>query len=251
MPAPGIGAPSAAWTWNDVNDLQAGAKIVASNGETRVTQVWVTVARSGYGSPGTLTATNLLSGVSASAITSFDYTAATIPSGTTAQVRFSRDNSTWYSSASVLNGSDTLSQGAHTLSLSALGWSGSSFYYKLSLTSTGSATPTLDQVAVHYSQTSGSVASSVLDTGSSAAKWEALCWDQTVPAGTSLTLEVRASNTLFAKDASSPSWAAAGSPSPVRAGLPSGRYKQWRANLATTDASKTPVLSEVRLYWSP
>jgi hypothetical protein len=242
---------SAAWTWNDVNALRVGPKIVASIGQTRVTQVWVTVDRSGYGSPGTLTSTNLLSGTSTSAISSFDYSAATIPSGTTMQVEFSRDNSTWYSSAGVLNGFDTLSQGSHTLSLSALGWSGSSFYYKLSLTSNASATPTLDQVAVHYSQTSGSLASSVLDTGLGGAKWQVLSWDGTLPASTSLTLEVRASDTLFLKGASSPSWVAAASPSPIGSSLPAGRYKQWRATLTTTDVSKTSVLSEVRLYWSP
>jgi predicted ribosomally synthesized peptide with SipW-like signal peptide len=92
---------------------------------------------------------------------------------------------------------------------------------------------------------SGTIASQVLDTGVSGAKWDALFWDETLPANTDITFEVRASNTSFAKNATTPSWTFVGGTSPVTSGLPSGRYLQWRATLTTSDTSKTPTLQEV------
>lgn len=94
----------------------------------------------------------------------------------------------------------------------------------------------------------GTIASQVLDTGVAGAQWDALCWDETLQTNTDITFEVRASDTLFARDAATPSWTSVGGASPVTSGLPSGRYKQWRANLTTSDTSKTPTLHEVRVY---
>ena len=91
----------------------------------------------------------------------------------------------------------------------------------------------------------GTIASQVLDTGIAGAKWDALFWDETLPANTDITFEVRASDTAFTKDAATPSWTFVGGTSPVTSGLPSGRYLQWRATLTTSDTSKTPTLHEV------
>ena len=100
-----------------------------------------------------------------------------------------------------------------------------------------------------YYNSSGSLASQVLDTGVNGAKWNAFSWDETLENGTSITFDVRSSDTLFSFDAAGPSWVAVGSISPVVSGLPSGRYKQWRAVLSTEDTAKTPALSEVRVYY--
>jgi hypothetical protein len=244
---------SAAWTWTDINALQAGVTIGQNASETRATQVWVVVDYTAYNSTGTLTSTNLLSGLGGtSSVSSFDYNASAIPSGTGLTAQFSRDNSTWYSSTGSAGGWDTLTQGTHTLSLSALGWSGSSFYYRVQFTSGGTATPVLDQIGINYSPyygPGGTVSSGVLDTGVNGTKWNALCWSKTLPSNTSITFEARASNTVFAKNAVSPSWVAVGGASPVVSGLPSGRYMQWRATLATTDPSATPTLQEARVYF--
>ena len=97
--------------------------------------------------------------------------------------------------------------------------------------------------------TANTIASQVCDTGVVGARWDALCWDKTLQSGTNITLEVRSSDTLFVKDAASPSWVSVGGTSPIILGLPSGRYKQWRATLTTTDSSKTPTLIEVRIYY--
>ena len=96
----------------------------------------------------------------------------------------------------------------------------------------------------------GTIASPVFDTGYTGKRWDSLQWDSAIIAGTNITFEVRSSDTLFAMDDSTPLWTIAGWPSPVSSGLPSGRYLQWRASLSTNDPSKTPVLSEVRVWYS-
>ena len=101
--------------------------------------------------------------------------------------------------------------------------------------------------SVYYS--SGNVTSIVLDTGMAGAVWNVLSWSETLPAGTDITFEVRASNAIFLKDAGDPAWTYAGGVYPVIAGLPIGRYLQWRATLTTSDTSSSPVLHEVRVYY--
>jgi hypothetical protein len=95
----------------------------------------------------------------------------------------------------------------------------------------------------------GTIASQVLDTGVAGARWDALFWDKIFPTSTNITFEVRASNTPFAKDDVTLPWILVGGTSPIISGLPSGRYKQWRATLTTSDTSKTPTLNEVRVYY--
>ena len=97
---------------------------------------------------------------------------------------------------------------------------------------------------------SGAIASQVLDTGAAGANWTELNWSETLEADTDITFEVRASDTSFAKDASTPSWTSVGGASPVTSELPSGRYVQWRATLSTSDNSKTPTLHDVTVSYS-
>jgi hypothetical protein len=239
----------AAWTWTDINALEAGVKLQKAGYQTRSTQVWVVVDRTTYASSGTFTSTNLLSGADAPFVNSFTYTAPSIASGTSLQVQFSQNGSTWYNSSGTLGGWDTLSQGTSTLSLSGLGWVGPAFYYQAQLTSDGNSTPLLDQVTVNYVPSYGTIASAVFDTGASGSKWDSLAWDRTLAGGTNITFEVRASDTSFAKDASSPSWTSVGGTSPVASGLPSGRYVQWRGRLSTTVMGNSPSLHAVRVYY--
>ncbi|MDO8635350.1 MAG: LamG-like jellyroll fold domain-containing protein, partial [Dehalococcoidia bacterium] len=96
---------------------------------------------------------------------------------------------------------------------------------------------------------SGTVASQVHDSGSNGAIWTELLWTETLQASTDITFEVRASDSVFLKDAATPSWRAVGGTSPVVSGLPSGRYQQWRATLTSTDSANTPTLSEVTVYY--
>jgi hypothetical protein len=96
----------------------------------------------------------------------------------------------------------------------------------------------------------GTIASPVFDTGNTGARWDSLFWDSTLVTGTNVTFEVRASNTLFNKSDAAPAWQQSGWPSPVNSGLPSGRYLQWRATLSTSNSSRTPILNEVRVWYS-
>ncbi|MDQ1275136.1 MAG: large repetitive protein [Euryarchaeota archaeon] len=95
----------------------------------------------------------------------------------------------------------------------------------------------------------GTIASQVLDTGSSGMEWSSLEWNETLKAGTNITFEVRASDNSFAKEDSSPVWVSVRETSPVNFDLPSGRYMQWRATLTTTELSKTPVLHDVSVCY--
>jgi hypothetical protein len=104
----------------------------------------------------------------------------------------------------------------------------------------------LEEELVYVS--SGTIASQVLDTTVSGAVWNCLFWDETLQSSTDITFQVRASDTLFAKDAATPTWNDVGGSSPVNSGLPSGRYMQWRATLTTSDPANTPTLHEVRVY---
>ena len=91
----------------------------------------------------------------------------------------------------------------------------------------------------------GTIASQVLDSEATGARWDALFWDETLESGTGITFEVRASDTEFLKDAGSPSWIPVGETSPIT----SGQYMQWQATLTTSDTSQTPTLREVRVYY--
>jgi hypothetical protein len=97
---------------------------------------------------------------------------------------------------------------------------------------------------------SGTIASEVLDTTIAGSEWAELAWDSTLPSGTSIILEVRASDTVFLKTDTTLSWTSVGGTSPVTAGLPSGRYKQWRAVLVPDGTrTNTPTLQEVRVFY--
>jgi hypothetical protein len=247
-----------AWTWEEIDALQAGVELRDAKGgqHTRCTQVYVEVSCNAYyQSPGTLTSTNLLSGESAGSIDSFSYTASSIPSGTGLQVQFSQDGSSWCDSNGNSGQWDLCSQGSDTIDLSSLGWSGDKFYYKMEFTSDSdkTETPVLDDISVSYTKyySSGTIASQVLDTEVAGATWDLLSWDETLQDGTDITFEVRASDTPFLKDDASLSWTSVGETSPVTSGLPPGQCMQWRATLTTSDTSQTPILHEVRVWYDP
>jgi hypothetical protein len=105
--------------------------------------------------------------------------------------------------------------------------------------------PSLSQ---YYS--SGTFASQVKDSAETGARWDALEWDEGLVGGTDIMFEVRASDASFLKDNTTLSWTSVGGISPVYAGLPPGRYFQWRATLATPDITVTPTLNEVRAYYT-
>jgi hypothetical protein len=117
----------------------------------------------------------------------------------------------------------------------SVGWGGSLVYVPSSLD-------------LYYN--SGTLASQVKDTGETGSRWDALEWDEGVFGGTDITFDVRASDTPFLMNNTTLSWTSVGGTSPVYAGLPRGRYFQWRASLTTADTTITPTLNEVRAYYT-
>ena len=85
----------------------------------------------------------------------------------------------------------------------------------------------------------GTIASQVLDTGSAGSRWDALAWNATLPDGTHVTFEVRASGMPFSEG---DPWSDAGGTTPVYSGLADGRYMQWRATLDTSDENPTALV---------
>ena len=98
---------------------------------------------------------------------------------------------------------------------------------------------------------SGTIASQVLDTGSAGTTWSELSWTETLETSTDIAFKVRVSDIVFLEDDDDATleWSSVAGPSPVTSGLPSGRYMQWQATLATSDTSITPTLHEVRISY--
>ena len=97
---------------------------------------------------------------------------------------------------------------------------------------------------------SGTIASDVLDTIYANTTWVDLVWLETIPSSTDISFEVRASNTAFNKGDAAPAWTSVGSGSPVTSGLPIGRYMQWRATLSSTNSFNSPILHQVTVDYS-
>ena len=101
-------------------------------------------------------------------------------------------------------------------------------------------------IRVTYINPLGTLTSQVFDTTLTGTRWDGCVWDSTIPANTTLTLTMRASDsagTLLTLPFTS-----CGA-TPILSGLPPGRYIQWRATLTTTLVTAIPILSEVRSYY--
>ncbi len=115
-------------------------------------------ASSPYLASGTVTSSNLLAGTSAASIADFYYDLTSLPGNSSATIQFSEDGNNWYSAAGALGGTTALStQGGATISLAGLGWSGSSFYYRITLNATSDLTqaPVVSGVRLDYAPASG------------------------------------------------------------------------------------------------
>jgi len=124
------------------------------NGSTSPTSTNTQISPSGYATSATVISTNLLSGVTdtINSIDSVVYNLASKPAGTSAAISFSQDGTTWKNSAGTVDGTDTLTTGTNnSISLSTLAWSGTNFYYKITLGGAGSSTPSLNDLTVNYS----------------------------------------------------------------------------------------------------
>ncbi len=159
----GGGGAGASSTESGANGGAGGSGRIAIGGSVSGgTNPTYTATTTPYSSSGTITSTNLLTGISnITTIDSFVYNLSAKPAGTTAIIQFSQNGSSWYSSAGVLDASNTLTTGTNnTINLSGLSWSGANFYYKTTFTTnSGASTPVMDDIQINYT-----VAPSLNDT---------------------------------------------------------------------------------------
>jgi len=111
-----------------------------------------------YRSVGTITSTNLLDGNNTSSITGFYYNLSSLPGDSSVSIQFSQNGTSWYSASGTSGGSTTLSTlDGDTVDLSSLGWSGSYFYYRLTINATSdrTQTPVIDEVRLNFTSSGG------------------------------------------------------------------------------------------------
>jgi hypothetical protein len=94
----------------------------------------------------------------------------------------------------------------------------------------------------------GTFTSSTFNSGAAGTIYIQAFWDAELPASTSITLEVRASDRLRG-GAPNAAWRSMGGDSDGSMVGITGRYVQWRVTLTTGDISATPMLEEVRIYY--
>jgi len=104
-------------------------------------------------------------------------------------------------------------------------------------------------VRLYNSALSGNLKSIVFDTGNSNTQFDSLSWNSTLPAGTTITFQIRASNKKFNVNDNSIPWTNLTGLSPVSTGLPTGRYVQWYVFLTTKSMQVTPALHSVDLWY--
>ncbi|MCK4891976.1 MAG: hypothetical protein KAS78_04890, partial [Candidatus Pacebacteria bacterium] len=237
------------WNWTDIDNLQAGMVsngIGEASGDGQLTQLYVEVTYIGA-----FTSTNLLSGQTVGPIDSFSYNLTALPTGTTAQVSFSQDNTNWYNSAGTTNEWNTMSAGNNEIDLSALSWTGANFYYKMEWTSDGTDMPVLDSVSVHTNYPStGNLISSIKDTGKADPDFTTVTWNETLNTYGDVDLKVRSSDN--ADMAGATAWgniAVIESGGGDISGIGNGQYVQYQAILSTTNQTITPQLHDVTINY--
>ncbi len=256
-----------AWSWDEIDALQIGVGIRGSKAGgspstryTRVTQVYVEVNYTDitYNLTGTITSTNLLSAEKVVSIDDFYYDVSAIPSGTNLKVQFSSDNTTWYNSANVSDGWDTLSQGTANITLSSLGWSGANFYYQTEFTSDGNDTPVLDEIRVYFSTyyAAGDLTSSIFDSGQDTGMdWQNIFFTISEPSTTDIQFQLRSaategglsSATWYGPTGTGDYYTTSGAAiNPVHDG---DRWLQYKAYFSGPNDA-TPTLSDISVNYS-
>jgi hypothetical protein len=111
----------------------------------------------------------------------------------------------------------------------------------------GSPKPALlaDYVRVLSYPSSGTFTSGVFDA-TRIATWGNVSWTASVPAGTSMVIQVSSGNTAT-PDASWSAWNTVTSGGTIKA--PAARYLRYRVTFTTTNSTLTPVLNDITFTW--
>jgi hypothetical protein len=111
-----------------------------------------------------------------------------------------------------------------------------------------SPSPALQADWVHLLSyvSSGTFTSAVLDAGQ-VANWGVVDWNAVVPAGTTLTVQVRTGNTAT-PDSSWTAWTTVTDDAVL--GSPASEFLQYRVILTTSNSTQTAVLDDITFDWS-
>src|SRR5262249_55485778 len=109
----------------------------------------------------------------------------------------------------------------------------------------GGGTVVVDWLRMTPYATSGTFLSRVFDAGATVT-WGTATWTSQAPSGTSLVINVRQGNTATPDSTWTAFTPLAGSGATIGG---SSRYLQYRAQLATTVPSQTPVLQDVTIRY--
>jgi hypothetical protein len=234
-------------------------------------------AHADYYAQGTILSNNMLSGATGvSAIASVTVTA-TLPTNTTAKIKYSQDNANFYNAAGTQEGWDTIAAGTNAINISARGWTGGILYYKIQWTTIDDATtPTISDVTVDYTgdvaaapncsshcQTSGAFVSTDLMTGVATAMrgTERFAYSiPSLPGGSSVTAQFSqdganwysSAGTLWGSDTLSSGVHMNETTALSLAALnwADGTHFYYKLNLTTTDDTQVPTITYAGLLFA-
>ena len=199
-----------------------------------------------------IVSTNLLSGTLPDTIEYFRYEV-NVHYGTTLELQFSQDNSTWYNSTGTEGGHDVLAGGMRNIDLRALSWNRDSFYYRLWFNSNEVESAEINSIVLTYCTVmpNGSGTSEPIDAGS-AGKWCSLNWTADQPQGSSIRFQLRNGTTLaelgsaaFTGPGGNNSTYYVEPVSFINSHHNGGRWIQFRVDMESSPSGQSPELNNV------
>ena len=177
-----------------------------------------------------------------------------IPVGGGISVSFSKDSVTWYNSSGMAGRTDPLEDGIGNLNLSALGWSATSFHYRMDFSSPGPDSPSLTRISLSYREfhPSGNYESDPIDYGVEILTWNWISWSGTHSPDTHVSFQLRSSpstETLnglgyVGPDGTGGTYYTA-SGQEIWEGHDHHRWIQYKMYLGTNDTSISPFIENV------
>ncbi|UCH90121.1 MAG: hypothetical protein JSV49_05640, partial [Thermoplasmata archaeon] len=208
---------------------------------------------------GELTSKNLLAGLDVVSISSFIHNIANLSYPGEILVQFSQDNTTWYNSAGVLDGWDTLLDGLNSIGLTALGWSGPNFYYRLNFTSDTENSDVLYDINITYTQykSNGTLESADEFSANGDVNWQTITWNSDVHPDTEIKFQIRTATTqagLTSKNYIGPDGTASTnyttSGETIYSGHDHDEWLQFIVYLNTSNATVSPILEDVTINYN-
>jgi hypothetical protein len=206
---------------------------------------------------GCLRSSNLIESQYTLSIDSFDITIFE-PAGSSIAIQFSNDFVRWFNSDGMRNWWDVLINGANSIDLSSLGWSGAVFHYRCILLSDTTSMPAVSKINLHYSQyyTSGTLESQALDFGEKVA-FKKLSWDAVTFPGMEVKLQLKTAETqarlpstsFLGPDGGTASYYSTQN-APVWSGNAVNRWLQYKIYLVRVANSNTPVFTKLTLTYN-